>query len=192
MESSNRAKLVRAARSLFTARGFADVSVDEIAAAAGVTKGAVYYQFKDKTDLFQAACEAALSDIVALVEAETMEDVEHTVDEIVTGAEKLFDAYESPEARRLLLVEGPVVLGLDAWTAMQDKLGVGLAEHALGHLAEDGRIPKGIVPMLARLMFGAFTQAVLQIATADEPRKASRHARAAYRRLAEGLLANTP
>jgi AcrR family transcriptional regulator len=189
MESSgNRAKLVKAARKLFTAHGFAAVSVDEIAAAAGLTKGAVYYQFSDKTDLFRAACEAVLADIEAAVTRETMGHVAHAVDEIVTGSEKLFDAYESEEARRLLLLEGPAVLGLDEWTALQDKLGVGLGEHALGHLADEGLLQKSLVPMMARLLFGAFIQAVLQIASADDPRVASKRARAAYKRLAQGLL----
>lgn len=187
--TGNRERLVAAARRLFSARGFADVSVDEIAAAAGLTKGAVYYQFADKTDLFRAACESVLDDIMAHVTKETMGHVAHVNDEIVTGGDILFDAYESDDARRLLLMDGPSVLGHVEWTKMQEKLRVGLGEHALGHLADEGLIPKRMIPMLAHLLFGAFTQGALQIATSDDPASASKQARAAYKRLAQGLLA---
>ena len=187
--TGNRERLVAAARKLFAARGYADVSVDEVAAAAGLTKGAVYYQFSDKTDLFRAACESVLDDIMAEVTAQTMGHSRHATDEIVTGGDILFDAYESKDARRLLLMDGPSVLGHVQWTAMQEKLRIGLGEHALGHLADEGLIPKRMVPMLAHLLFGAFAQGALQIATSDDPASASKQARTAYKRLAQGLLA---
>lgn len=187
----NRDRLISAARKLFAARGYAEVSVDEVAAAAGVTKGAVYYQFADKTDLFRAACDAVLDDIMAHVTAHTMSHVTHTVDEIVTGSDILFDAYEAKDARRLLLMDGPAVLGHAEWTAMQEKLRIGLGEHALNHLADEGLIARRMIPMMAHLLFGAFTHGALQIATSDDPQSASKQARAAYKRLAQGLLAKT-
>ncbi len=49
---SGRELLVDAAHGLFIARGFADVSMQEIAEAAGMTKGAPYYHFRSKEDLF--------------------------------------------------------------------------------------------------------------------------------------------
>lgn len=184
--TGNRERLTRAARKLFAERGFAAVSVDEIAEAAGVTKGAVYYQFADKTDVFRAACAAVLADIAAAVETSTMEEVTHTVDEIVTGAEHLFDAYESKEARRLLLIDGPAVLGFTEWSAMQQRMG--LAEHAIGHLVDAGLVPRRMAPSLAQLLFGAFIQGVLQISASSDPGATSRLVRASYRRLAQGLL----
>jgi AcrR family transcriptional regulator len=190
MESiKNSTKMVRAAQRLFAERGYANVSVDEIAAAAGCTKGAVYHTFKDKRDLFRAACMLVLDGIVEHIEGATMEVVEHSVDEIVTGGDKLFDAYEAPNVRRLLLIDGPAVLGIDEWTRMQERLRIELGEHALDHVADAGLIDRALVPMMAHLLFGAFSQGVLQMATAEDGAETSRMARAAYRRLAEGLLA---
>ena len=51
-ESDGRQRLLDAARDLFLARGYAAVSIGEIAAAAGVSRAAPYYHFKDKEDLF--------------------------------------------------------------------------------------------------------------------------------------------
>lgn len=50
------ARLAASAFALFSGRGFDGVSVDEVAAHAGVTKGSLYWHFKSKRELIQAAC----------------------------------------------------------------------------------------------------------------------------------------
>lgn len=180
--------MVAEARRLFALRGFDGVSVDEVAAAAGLTKGAVYYQFKDKTDLFRAACEAALADVRDRVETASMGASAHHLDEIVIGAERLYDAYDAPDARRLLLVDGLTVLGVDGWTALQEPVGVGLIAHALGHLADEKLVEADVVPALAHLLFGAFVQGVLRIAAAADPQAAGAEVRRATRTLTQALL----
>ncbi|MEO9132672.1 MAG: helix-turn-helix domain-containing protein [Sphingomonas sp.] len=192
MESiGNRQKLVDAARALFAERGYAAVSVDEIAAKAALTKGAVYYQFKDKRDLFRAACSAVIDEIAGHVLTGTMEQIDHHIDELLTGSVVLFDAYEGREARQLLLIDGPAVLGMDEWIAMQGRLRVELGEHVLHHLADAGLVERELVPALAHLLSGAFRQGVLQIAVSDDPAATGAAVRAAYRRLALGLLTKT-
>ena len=47
-----RARIVQSARQLFNRRGFADVSIDEIMAAAGLTRGGFYNHFRAKEDLY--------------------------------------------------------------------------------------------------------------------------------------------
>jgi AcrR family transcriptional regulator len=54
--------LLRAAAKVFAERGFHGASLDEVAATAGFTKGAVYSNFKNKEDLFLALLEAHLDD----------------------------------------------------------------------------------------------------------------------------------
>ena len=61
--AATREALVAAGRRLFAETGFADVSTDAIVAAAGVTRGALYHQFADKTALFDAVLEAVEADI---------------------------------------------------------------------------------------------------------------------------------
>jgi AcrR family transcriptional regulator len=186
---TNRARLIAEARRLFAAKGYAEVSVDEVATAAGLTKGAVYYQFKDKTDLFRAACEAQLIDVGDYVDQASMGLHDHAIDEIVTGGEKWLDAYESPETRRMLLIDGPAVLGVEQWIALQEPVGMGLIAHALGHLADEGLIEADIIPSLSHLLFGAFVQGALRIGAAADPVTTSRDVRRATRALTQGLLA---
>ena len=65
--AATRAVLIDAARALFAEQGFANVSTQAIAAAAGVTRGALYHQFADKTALFTAVYEEVERTVVAEV-----------------------------------------------------------------------------------------------------------------------------
>src|SRR5690242_9532196 len=75
-----REQLLDAAERVFCEQGVARTSLAEVAAAAGVTRGAVYWHFKDKADLFAAMCERAtlpldslLSQVGALAHADPLD-----------------------------------------------------------------------------------------------------------------------
>jgi AcrR family transcriptional regulator len=112
VEATRRAVLA-AARSSFGRRGYAQTSVDEIAAAAGVTKGAVYHHFAGKEALFRA--------VHAEVEAEALarmagaEDPQGSaIDQIVARVNAYLDlAALDEEIRRITLIDGPALLGLE-------------------------------------------------------------------------------
>ena len=50
--STSRGRILAAARSLFTAQGYAAVSMQQIAAVVGINKATLYHHFRDKEDLF--------------------------------------------------------------------------------------------------------------------------------------------
>jgi TetR/AcrR family acrAB operon transcriptional repressor len=62
-----REQLLDAAERVFSDRGVAKTSLTEVAAAAGVTRGAVYWHFRDKADLFGAMCERATLPLDAML-----------------------------------------------------------------------------------------------------------------------------
>ena len=66
--AATRERLLDAAERVFRDRGVTRTSLSEVAAEAGVTRGAVYWHFRDKADLFVAMCERATSPMDALVE----------------------------------------------------------------------------------------------------------------------------
>jgi AcrR family transcriptional regulator len=186
--SSNRTKLVNAARELFTLHGYNGVSIDDIAAQANLTKGAVYYQFADKTALFVAACELVMYEIIDIVTHTTMDHATHSMDEIVTGSEFLFEAFKHDDARRLLVLEGPTVLGAEKWSNLMAPMRRELAQHALQHIADDGQLDQSLVMPLADIVTGAFNQAVLLGSGPDATPVSAKMARDAYRHLVSGLL----
>ena len=55
--AATREAVLDAAERVFRERGVAHSSLAEVAKAAGVTRGAVYWHFRGKADLFQALCE---------------------------------------------------------------------------------------------------------------------------------------
>jgi len=187
--SSNRARLVAHARRLFAERGFADVSVDEIAAAASLTKGAVYYQFRDKTDLFRAACESVLKDIALEVNLAGRALNSPKLEELATGAPRMFDAYGSQEARRLLLIEGPAVLGFDKWMDLLNPMSPCMIRTGLDHWVNAGLIPADQAETLSHLLFGAFIQGALRVAGAADPAAADAEVRQAAETLVRGFMA---
>ena len=67
-DAAVRGALLDAARSLFLARGFAAVSIREIAAAAGATAAMIHYYFGDKLGLYRAMLEAAAGPFRAALE----------------------------------------------------------------------------------------------------------------------------
>jgi AcrR family transcriptional regulator len=108
-EATRRAVL-DAARSLFGRKGYAQTSVDEIADAALVTKGAVYHHFANKEALFRA--------VYAEVEADAQSRALHAadpdrppVDQIVAMMGGYLDAALDLEIRRITLIDGPAIVG---------------------------------------------------------------------------------
>jgi AcrR family transcriptional regulator len=67
-KQQTRAKVLAAARRLFSEQGYEGATIRDIAAAAGMSTGAVFANFTDKSDLFR---EIMLTDMAALAEAMT-------------------------------------------------------------------------------------------------------------------------
>lgn len=66
LPEDRRRSILDAARIEFAAQGFADASYNRIIAATGISKGAMYYYFADKADLYTAVLEDVLDGIEAV------------------------------------------------------------------------------------------------------------------------------
>jgi AcrR family transcriptional regulator len=157
--SRNRGKLIAAARRLFAERGYAAVGTEEVVREAGQR-------------LYE----------------ETMARIGHDREDLQVGARVLLGIYAEPEVRRLFLIEGPAVLGLSDWKALQAPLSTLFLDHALRHLMEEGIISESEMPSLNELLSGALQQAALGIAAADDPDAARAAYAAGLDRIIEGLM----
>ena len=182
--AATRAALVAAARDRFGSRGYGAVGTSEVAAAAGVTRGAMYHHFADKAALFAAVLEeveAELTDrIVAVIAGATGDAVEA----LRAGATAFLDAAMEPEVRQIVLLDGPVVLGWAAWRDLVARYGLGLTEAALAAGMEDGVLQPLPPRAAAHLLVGALNEAAQVVAGADDPH----HARAEVEAVVEVLL----
>jgi AcrR family transcriptional regulator len=72
---ANRERILRAARDVFGARGYHPATIEEIADEAGLSNGAIYYNFGSKEELF-----------LALLDARLNERLEHTRQTLAAGS----------------------------------------------------------------------------------------------------------
>ncbi len=187
--AATRAALVTAARRLFAEQGFGAVSTEAIVQAAGVTRGALYHQFANKTAVFEAVYEAIeqdlAEDLLAQIAAAGIED---PVEAMMLGADAWLDACREQEVQRIVLIDGPAVLGWQRWRDIGMRYGLGLVEGMLAQAIELGRIPAQSVPPLAHVLVGALDEAALYVARAEDYDAASEEVGAVIAKLLAGLL----
>jgi AcrR family transcriptional regulator len=114
--------LLKAARALFLDKGYAATGTPEVAERARVTRGALYHHFTDKRALFQAVVEAEASQIAAEIEADA-EFIESPAEALLHGAKAYFLAMQRSGRVRLMLLEGPAVLGAQEMRRIDLKTG---------------------------------------------------------------------
>jgi len=185
------ALILSAARRLFAVQGFEATSIDDIAAAAGVAKGAVYHHFDSKEAVFLRVLEGVQAAIAASPlppEALTERD---PVALIAAGTLRYLLAASESEVRRVLLIDGPAVVGWRRWREIDDRYFGAGARQAVGWLLGPAA-PEAEVAATTHLVMGAVMEAALVCATAEDPAKAARELSAALGRMLGGLAPLSP
>ncbi|MGV9316350.1 TetR/AcrR family transcriptional regulator [Streptomyces sp. NPDC003691] len=185
---ATRAALVTAARRLFAEHGYAGVGTEEIVRAAGVTRGALYHQFRDKTDLFDAVVQAVEAEVTHRIATHAMADAPDPVGALRAGARAFLDAFAEPDVERILLLDAPGVLGWPRWREIGQEHGLGLITATLERAAETGALDARPAAPLAHLLLGALDEAALKVAHSEDPAATRAEMTAALDRLLEGLL----
>jgi AcrR family transcriptional regulator len=181
---ATRAALVAAARPLFAERGFAGVGTEEIVRAAGVTRGALYHQFADKRELFAAVFEQVEAEVTQrTARAAVASGAADPLAVLRVGAVAWLDACSEPEVQRIVLLDGPAVLGWDAWREIGMRYGLGLVENELREAIEAGVLEPQPIRALAHVLMGAIDEAALYVATAEDQAAARAEAGAVLDRL---------
>jgi AcrR family transcriptional regulator len=183
---ATRAKLVKVARKLFAKKGYAGVGTEEVVKKAGVTRGALYHQFADKRDLFRAVFEQVESDAAkhAVSKAGQAGD---PLGELHEGVKQWLDYCFDPEVRRIVLVDGPSVLGFEEWREILSRYGLGLVAAALQFAMDEGAIARQPVMPLAHVLSGAMNYAALYVTEAEDPAAAREEMEPVLQRLVETL-----
>ncbi len=188
---ATRAALLKAARELFTEHGYAGTATEDIAQRAGVTRGAIYYQFRDKSGLFYAVLDGIslnTNEKVASAMQSDRGERGDLWDQIVrAGTEAYLDACMDPSVQRIGLIEAPAVLGWEEKRALDEQYGIGLIRGALQALLDAGLIAPQPLEPLAHLILSAITEAAMYIARADDMATARKEMGASLERLLDGL-----
>jgi AcrR family transcriptional regulator len=170
---ATRGRLIATARRLFAEKGFAGATTEEILSEASVSRGALYHHFPSKTDLFQATFEEVEKDLTVQVmtAAATTKDPKHMLER---GFDAYLDQCRKPEVQRIVMLDGPTVLGWDTWHALDERYGFGTIKGVLAQSAKSGALPPASVVPMAHLLLGAVMQAGMVVARADDPASVKR------------------
>ncbi|ESX04082.1 TetR family transcriptional regulator [Mesorhizobium sp. LSJC268A00] len=187
MIAETRAKLITAARHAFGTIGYAEASMDDFTASAGLTRGALYHHFGDKKGLLQAVIaeiDGEMAVRINEIASKAPTRWQHFVDECTTYIEMALE----PEIQRIMFRDGPAVLGDPAqWPNANACVG-SMTDH-LTALQQEGVVVPGVDPeTAARLINGASSQAAQRIANSSDPEATSKTVVAAFKQLLEGLL----
>ena len=169
--ADTRDALVAAARRLFAANGYDGTGTEQVVAEARVTRGALYHHFRDKADLFRAAMAEAAGEVaLQLVDEQLAAEAPSPLQEIRDGVAAFLDVcVAGADFQRIVLVDGPRVLGDAAWEELVDRYGRNLLEEWLARAVESGDLAPVPTGALARLVIAMLTEASLAIARAAEP-----------------------
>lgn len=184
---ANRTRLIAAARVAFAAHGFAGASMDELTAAAGLTRGALYHGFGDKKGLLAAVVAQVDGEMAARARA-AASAARDDWDALLAEAAAYIEMALDPEVRRIVLLDGPAVLGDPSRWPSQNAC---LAEtrETVARLVAAGTMRAVDVEAAARLLSGAALNAALWVAASEEPDVALPRALDAFALMAEGLRA---
>jgi TetR/AcrR family acrAB operon transcriptional repressor len=105
-----RQQLIEAARQVFLARGVSRTTMEHIAVEAGVTRGAIYWHFNNKLDLFQAMREQVLLPLIDRMDdtllVEGSQDPLTCIENFLCGTiQVLSDSVETREIYEIMMIK---------------------------------------------------------------------------------------
>ena len=190
--AATRTRLLDAARRLFTARGFAGVTAEDVVHDAGLTRGGLYHHFGGKGVLggkegtFAALYEEVQRKVAAQILAAANEPRDAWT-ALRAGCHAFLDAYLHPTVRCVVVLDAPAVLGWEHWREVDARHGLGLLKEGLREAMAAGAIRDQPVDPVAHLLLGAMNEATMWIARSAAPEAALRQAGESLDDLLAGL-----
>ncbi|MEQ9505861.1 MAG: TetR family transcriptional regulator [Hyphomonas sp.] len=186
--AETREAILSAARTLFTADGYASTSIAVIVERAGVTKGALFHHFDNKEHLFlevwrllQIEMDAAARDAAIASRSRT-----DPYAAFLAGCRVYLEWSTRQDYQRIVLVDGPAVLGMQRWHKLDFELGSETMTRATEYLARQGHFPMYLARPAAVMLQGALNAAGFALA-AEEPDITPEQALETFERLLRGL-----
>jgi AcrR family transcriptional regulator len=179
--------ILKAARTLFSSNGYADVSIDQIAQAAGYAKGAFYHHFSSKREVFEQVLDGVQARLQLLVVRRAKRAPSAPLPRAL--ARNILDYLQGaidPGVRRVLLIDGPVVLGWKRWREIDDKYFADIVRAGVISLMSK-RASEAEIASATRLMLGAIMEAALSSGLAAEPARVAREHCETFELLLTGL-----
>lgn len=183
---ATRAALVEEATKLFAERGFAATSLDDVARAASVTRGAVYHHFAGKQALFSAVVEELEQQMIERI-AKSMTAHDDVWAAAMAGIDAFCDACLDPVYSTVVWREGISALGWDGLHACAEKYSVGLIEASARALVDAGYFPGEAFDTSVRMVFHMFGSAAMTLAATEDKQRVRDEVANVLKRMFGGL-----
>ncbi len=188
--AATRRALIDAARTLFGEKGYAATSLDDVAQAANVTKGAFYHHYAGKQELFAAVYEQVKREVseraaTAFLEPDPWE-------KLYAGCQAMLDAHLDPPVQRILLHDAQAVLDADTIRRVDNRYGAVVLRGALRSAIRAGVVQPLPLKTLALMLTGAIIEGCMAIADAEDPAQTRDDVGNVLTSLLEGLRPHTP
>jgi len=165
-------KLIQIARAHFTEHGYTNTALESIVQEANITRGAVYHHFRSKKELFRSVLEAVQQEVAERVEHEASfsEDVWQ---QLYLGCRAFVLAAVEPQNKRIMLIDGPAILGWDVWRAMDANHSMRLLREQLEMMQNQGNFQDVPLDAMTHFLSGALNETSLWLAHESSLRPAA-------------------
>jgi AcrR family transcriptional regulator len=181
-----REEILRIATRRFAESGYAGVALEDLVAEAGLTRGALYHHFGSKHGLFAAVVERAQFAVAEAVEHAAAADAA-PLEAFLAGCRAFLEASLGSEVRRILLVDGPAVLGWGDWRDGDLESSARLLDAGVAELADAGIVAARSLGTVTTMISGALNEVAIANATAADPQRGIDDAVATLARMIAGL-----
>jgi AcrR family transcriptional regulator len=164
---ATRGQLVAIATRMFAERGYEDTSIEAVLREAGVSRGSLYYHFASKEALFEAVAEEVETSVGAQTVAAASGSA-GPAEALRAGFLAWIRLAGDPVVRRILLIDGPSVLGWERWRAMEEHHALGLIRAVLQLIADEGKLRPESVATLANILLASVNEVALLVARSDD------------------------
>jgi AcrR family transcriptional regulator len=187
---ATRHALLDAACKLFGEHGYAATSIDDVARAANVTKGAFYHHYNGKQELFAGVYEQVKREVSERVAAAFLEP-DPWVD-LCAGCQAMLDAHLDPAVRRIVLQDAHAVLDADTIRRVDTRYGAVVLRGALRRAIRAGVVRPLPLKILALMLTGAILEGCMTIADSEDATQAREEVGNVLAALLQGLRPHKP
>jgi AcrR family transcriptional regulator len=186
--SATRRALIDVAARLFTEQGYAGTSLDAIVGGARVTKGALYHHFTGKQAVFEAVFEKVEDDASAKIKR-ALRRSRDPWEKATIGLRTFLDVVQDRSYQRVVIQEGPAVLGYERFREQEERSSYGLVQDMVRMVlsASTWEITEEMTETFSRIFFGAMSAAGEAVTAAPDPKAAVARVEAAIGFILDGM-----
>ncbi len=188
--AATRRALIDMGEQLFTEHGYSAASLDAIVAGAEVTKGALYHHFSGKQALFEAVFERVESEASRTIQ-DALKGHDDPWAKALAGLRAFLDVVQEPGYRRIVILEGPAVLGYARYREQEERSTFANVLDIVGSVLKAGEweLDDEMTETFTRIFFGAMSSAGESVSTSEDPIAAARRVEAAITFILAGMQA---